>query len=191
LRDQWCYIWGSTRYSSVKVYNLPYKQIQPPQYFLWLWKSRCSNKLRVFAWLLLMDRLHTRNILRRKKLKIEGNNYNCVLCDKGREETAFHLFFSCPFSKICWDTINIGWDSNQNFETMMVTVKQRSSHQFFMDLFRIGAWNIWKQRNGLIFNKMLPSIVAWKRGVCDDLLQAHRFPLGSRASFIALTELVC
>jgi hypothetical protein len=75
---------------------------------------------------------------------------------------------------------------------MMVTAKQRSSHQFFMDLFLIGAWNIWKQRNGLIFNKMLPSIAAWKRGVRDDLLlQAHRSPLDSRDSFIALTELVC
>jgi hypothetical protein len=69
---------------------------------------------------------------------------------------------TCPFSKICWDTINIGWESNQNFETMMVTAKQRSSHQFFMDLFLIGAWNIWKQRNGLIFNKMLPSIARGK-----------------------------
>jgi hypothetical protein len=47
---------------------------------------------------------------------------------------------------------------DQNFETMMITAKQRSSHQFFMDLLLIGAWNIWKQRNGLIFNKMLHSI---------------------------------
>jgi hypothetical protein len=46
-------------------------------------------------------------VLRRKKAKIEGNNYNCVLCSQNREKTAFHLFFSCPFSKACCNHLNI------------------------------------------------------------------------------------
>jgi hypothetical protein len=57
-----------------------------------------------------MNRLNTRNLLKRKKFKIEGNNYNCVLCPSGIEETAFHLFFACPFSQECWRHLNVNWD---------------------------------------------------------------------------------
>jgi hypothetical protein len=39
-----------------------------------------------------MDRLNVRNILRRKKHKLQGNNYNCVLCYENTEETTFHIF---------------------------------------------------------------------------------------------------
>lgn len=45
-----------------------------------------------FAWLLLNDRLNTRNLLsRRKKFLEEG--YCCVLCQNDLEETSEHLFF--------------------------------------------------------------------------------------------------
>jgi hypothetical protein len=53
--DQWHYIWGSHKYTSKSFYNHLYRNIQPPQPFLWIWNSRCTNKLRVFTWLLLMD----------------------------------------------------------------------------------------------------------------------------------------
>jgi len=58
-------------------------------YYIPKWDSKCCNKLRVFTWLLLMDRLNTRNILKRKKQKLEGDNYNCVLCNRNMEETTF------------------------------------------------------------------------------------------------------
>jgi hypothetical protein len=77
--DVWSYLWGNAYYSASKFYHLPYKNVQPPRPFIWIWNSSCSNKIRVFSWLLLMDRLNVRNILRRKKHKLEGNNYNCVL----------------------------------------------------------------------------------------------------------------
>jgi len=58
-----------------------------------------------------MDRLNTRNILKRKKHKLEGNNYNCVLCSNNVEETAFH----CPFSQACWRLLGIHWDFGGDF----------------------------------------------------------------------------
>ena len=109
-KDSWEYIWGSKNYSSSKCYNFPYKNIQPPAPFLWIWNSKFCNKLRVFLWLLLMDRLNTRNILRRKKQKLQGNNYNCVISNSNIEESAFHLFFSCPFSQTCWQHLGTSWN---------------------------------------------------------------------------------
>jgi hypothetical protein len=98
-KDIWSYLWGTASYSASKFYHLPYKNVQPPRPFLWIWNFSCSNKVRVFSWLLLMDRLNGRNILRRKKHKLEGNNYNCVLCPNGREETTFYLFFHALSAK--------------------------------------------------------------------------------------------
>jgi hypothetical protein len=60
-----------------------------------------------------MDRLNVRNILRRKKHQLQGNNYNCVLCYENNEEATFHLFFSCPFSQDCWRHLNINWRFGQ------------------------------------------------------------------------------
>jgi hypothetical protein len=51
----------------------------------------------VFFWLLLKDRLSTRNMLRSKNSKLE--NLNRVLCPGNAEETAQHLFQDCTFAK--------------------------------------------------------------------------------------------
>ncbi|TVU26517.1 hypothetical protein EJB05_29067, partial [Eragrostis curvula] len=44
--DKWLSIWGSDKYFSSTIYNLPYRNMQPPQPFIWIWNSRCCNKLR-------------------------------------------------------------------------------------------------------------------------------------------------
>jgi hypothetical protein len=66
-KDIWHYQWGNS-YTSTKLYHFPYRNFHPPKPFIWiwLWDSKCSNKLRVFVWLLLMDRLNT-SLLKRKK----------------------------------------------------------------------------------------------------------------------------
>jgi hypothetical protein len=161
-KDVWEYIWGGHQYAASKFYNLAYKFVQPPKPFLWIWDSRCSNKLRVFTWLLMMDRLNVRNILRRKKCKLEGNDYSCPLCPQSREETTFHLFFSCPFSVDCWNHLGIIWNSNLGFHQMLEEAKKQCNHMFFMEIFMLGAWLIWKQRNDAIFNRGRPSFQKWK-----------------------------
>jgi hypothetical protein len=67
------------------------------------------------SWLLLMDRLNVRNILRRKKHKVQGNNYNCPSCSAGREETTLHLFFSCNFNMECYNHLGRSWDFSLPF----------------------------------------------------------------------------
>jgi hypothetical protein len=64
-----------------------------------LWKSRCQGKHKVFLWLLLNDRLNTRNLLRRKRFNIPS--VNCVLCSHGMEETIKHFIFECEFAQMC------------------------------------------------------------------------------------------
>ncbi|GJN31828.1 hypothetical protein PR202_gb20275 [Eleusine coracana subsp. coracana] len=137
-----------------------------------------------------MDRLNTRNMLRRRNYKLEESNYNCVLCQQHVEETAFHLFFACPFSQQCWTNISIAWDMNTDFFTMLARAKMAAQHQYFMEIFIIATWQIWKQRNDYIFNRNRPSFHTWKRNFLTEAeLQAHRLPEGKKQAFLALIEL--
>ena len=138
-KDSWSYIWRNNTYSSAKLYHYTLKNVHPPKPFLWIWESRCSNKLKVFTCLLLMDRLNTRNILKRKKFKVQGDNYNCVLCHLQRKETAFHLFFNCPFSQDCWRHLNIQWNYQIDFFTTFQQARDLHGSPFFMEFFIIAA----------------------------------------------------
>jgi hypothetical protein len=74
--DVWTSDWGP--FSASKAYKFIIGHRQVPRVFGWLWKSCCQPKHKVFFWLLLKDRLSTRNILKRKNMHLEP--YNCVLC---------------------------------------------------------------------------------------------------------------
>jgi hypothetical protein len=125
-KDSWEYIWGGGGgHPSVasKFYHLPYKHMHPLKPFIWIWDSKCSNKLKVFSWLLMLDKLNVRNILRRKKFKVEGNDYSCPLYANNHEETTFHHFFLCPFSLNCWHHLGINWDFSLGFHNIMEKAK--------------------------------------------------------------------
>lgn len=49
--------------------------------FTWIWKSKCTMQWKVFLWLLLADRLNTRNMLRRRHYRITDDDYSFLLCN--------------------------------------------------------------------------------------------------------------
>jgi hypothetical protein len=59
----------------------------------------------VFFWILLMDKIPTRDILRRKNMYLDS--YTCDLCILQRLETSAHLFLRCNFAKACWASIGV------------------------------------------------------------------------------------
>lgn len=77
--DIWAYTGGSTEFSLARMYRLIVGHHQPDQAFRWVWKSFYQPKHKVFYWLLMKDRLSTRNILRRKNMHLESYNYE--LCN--------------------------------------------------------------------------------------------------------------
>lgn len=58
-RDLWTYVWGNGIFSSQKIYAMNFMHIQIPNSINWIWKSKCAMKIKVFGWLLLIDRLNT------------------------------------------------------------------------------------------------------------------------------------
>ena len=88
--DVWTYIWGNEFFSSKKAYNVLIRvQYASPQ-FSWIWKSSCQAKHKIFFWLLLHDRLNTRNLLARKKFRLA--TYDCATLQCRQVETSVHLF---------------------------------------------------------------------------------------------------
>lgn len=140
-------------------------------------------KIKVFGWLLFLDRVNTRDLLERKHCAPLNASDICPSCSTNARENREHLFFLCPFSSACWN--KLGWccDTTLQFHQMIQAQLAVVSHQCFMELFLIAAWNIWKERNGLIFQGIQPSVRNWLRNLKDDL-SIHLIRLMDRATVI-------
>jgi hypothetical protein len=90
-KDSWHLIWGQRRFLSSHFYRYQFRELRPSRAILDIWKTKCIPRIMFFAWLLLNDRLNTRNILRRRRKALD-EGYNCVMCHNGDEETAAHFF---------------------------------------------------------------------------------------------------
>jgi hypothetical protein len=87
----------------------------------------------VFTWLLLNDRLNTRNILRRRK-KVLDEGYNCVMCHNSEEETAAHLFFNCPAAASRCFALGIVWEENLSVHQKLLQAQLVFGQPFFIEI---------------------------------------------------------
>ena len=163
------YIWGTGNYASQRFYKLCFWYLLPPMTFKWIWQSKVNLKINVFGWLLLMDRVNTRDLLDRKHCAPLNASLSCSICLINVRETRKHLFFDCAFSKACWTKLGWCWNSSLEFHQMLHNLRSSLPHQAFMDLFLLAAWNIWKERNSIIFQGIQPSISSWKSNLKSDL----------------------
>lgn len=78
--DVWIYACGSDQFTAHRYYTFYFRDVRAHEAFGWIWKSRSTMKIKVFGWLLLTDRLNTRNMLKRRHYNI-GEDHNCILVD--------------------------------------------------------------------------------------------------------------
>lgn len=65
--DIWTPFWGS-KYSSRRFYAHAFSGVDSHPVYKMLWKSSCTPRIKFFAWLILVDRLNTKTMLRRRHL---------------------------------------------------------------------------------------------------------------------------
>ena len=171
--DVWTYERGN-KFSAALYYRFFFKDFEPHPSFKWIWKAKNTFKLKFFCWLLLSDRVNTRDMLRRRHYNI-NSGLSCVLCSNPPVETMEHLFFQCCFSKECWELLGIHWNNNGNHLDWIAQAKQTWNKCMFMEIFMVGAWSIWKERNALIFEGIAPTIASWKLRFKKDFeILVHR-----------------
>jgi hypothetical protein len=184
LHDVWHYSWGSAYYKPKDYYNNYFRDGEAHHAFTHLWKSRCTMKIKVFGWLLFLDRLNTRNMLKRRHFNI-GDNFDCILCGQHVEETVDHMIFTCPFSQSCWAKLHIVWAPFDSRLDLLQTARDSWPNPFFFETFLTSAWSIWKERNKKHFRGVDPSVEAWLTRFKEDFeLLQHRVKAARRAAFV-------
>jgi hypothetical protein len=108
----------------------------------------------VFFWLLLKDRLSTRNILQRKSMTLPC--YDCVLCTANIEETLEHLFLHCPFATACWGLLGLHVPPQEDIFEAIDSFKIQLHTPIFINIVTLLFWGIWISRNDLIFQGLQP-----------------------------------
>jgi hypothetical protein len=75
-------------------------QVAVPYRFLW--KSKLPQKLKVFIWLVVRNKILTKDNL--KKINWHGSS-DCCFC--GGPESIDHLFFKCTIARFVWRVIKV------------------------------------------------------------------------------------
>jgi hypothetical protein len=159
----WSYIWNSNVYSSQKAYFQIIGINDASPIFKWMWKFCVIGKHKFFSWLLLQDRLNTREMLQRKNMELD--DYSCVLCRQNVEESIFHHFFECHFSKWCWRFVKVQWNTSLSPQDMLIKAIQFKKNT---EVITVAVWTIWCHYNAVIFDGAAVSLSHWREAFRDE-----------------------
>lgn len=133
-------------------------------------------KIKAFAWLLLNDRLNTRDMLLRRHWRSPDDDNFCPICPTQTLEVRDHLSFTCVFATRVWNYLQITWQAGLSPKACILAASRSFGQPFFLEVVFTAAWNIWILRNGKIFKHENKSFRAWKRNFIHDItLLSHRF----------------
>jgi hypothetical protein len=121
LTDKRTFVWGNA-YTPSKFYNFLFARLPRDEVLNAIWKSKALPKLKVFSWLLFMDRLNTLDIMKRKHWYVESG-YDCSMCTADTLESSQHLFVRCDFATQCWTFLGIQWTMNGQFCESFIAAK--------------------------------------------------------------------
>jgi hypothetical protein len=69
-----------------------------------------------------------------------------------------------------WFALCIYWDEHSNIHQKIYIAKDEFGQPFFMKIFLIGAWCLWKERNNYMFNSKPPSLTHRRASVKDTVI---------------------
>lgn len=121
-----------------------------------IWKCRAPLKVKLFAWLLVRNRLSTKENLLKKTIVQEAI---CDICNQ-EDETANHMCFSCPFAQAFWTQINVRPQAQDvtQFHRSGPTSQVPALH--WQVFFQLCMWAIWNHRHDVVFRGKSPSLRA-------------------------------
>ena len=124
-----------------------------------VWKPWAPPKCKIFAWLIIQNRVWTADRLAKRGWPNCGR---CKLCNQ-TQESAAHLSFKCRFSTRVWVAIKDwlglhdvdphGWQNFCNVNEWWTEAihKRGQSRKDMTSLAMLVTWEIWKERNARVF----------------------------------------
>jgi hypothetical protein len=117
----------------------------------------------------------------RKKITID------VSCAFITGKKPYYISFSYPYSQNCRRYLNIGWNFSMDFYSMMDVAKDHFFNNFFMEVFMLVVWLIWKERNDFIFNRGIRDIAHRRLGFFPTIPRMSSSKKAHFLSFLSLT----
>ena len=99
--DSWRWRHGKkSDYTSKKFYDFAFQPVVTNPILGWVWKSCCTMSIKMFAWLVIIDRVNTKHMIQRRHWKI-NDGPECVFCPTGTLEDRNHLFSNAISVCVC------------------------------------------------------------------------------------------
>lgn len=154
------------------IYDLRSPPGFPSPNWKFIWDCRTPLKIKLFAWLLVRDRLSTKLNLLKKKIV---QTATCDICST-TDETADHLSFSCPFAISFWQALHIQPIINETKYLSQLKAPATIPTRHFQSFFTLCFWVLWNHRHDVVFRGRPPSIASClQRGISESSLWAETF----------------
>lgn len=142
-------------FSTKSLYNrISCEGVKVPYRFLW--KIKIPHKIKIFLWLIIKNRILSKeNLIKRSWFGVS----DCVFC--GLFESTKHLFFECSVARFIWRLIQIALylPTTPTDVEHLTGVWLRNFDKGYRKSIVVGCgavlWAIWKSRNSICFNKKL------------------------------------
>lgn len=158
--DSITWLWENTgTYSSKSAYKIISQGGKIKWHFSFIWSCKIPPSAKFFTFLLLQNKLSTKDVLRRRGIHL---NRGCVCCQQCPVESALHIFFLCPFAVAVW--YHVSKILSKPLMKIQITVDQIvcSSWEMVRNNGHMGrkewacrficvTWQLWKHRNDIIF----------------------------------------
>lgn len=150
---------SSAKYSA----NSFYKLMQGGGKVTWkhnlIWNCRVPPNVKVFAFLLMRNKLLTHEVMLRRGFQCEPH---CQTCGRCGIESAMHLFFRCSYAREAWSRIadEVGFEImsqgaslSKTWEVSALEARRKGGFKELQwaTFFISACWQIWKSRNGKNF----------------------------------------
>ncbi|GJN35428.1 hypothetical protein PR202_gb24205 [Eleusine coracana subsp. coracana] len=147
------------------------------EYYKFIWENRAPPKVKFFGWLLVQDRIQTRqNLLKKHCIDSES----CELCST-QVESSVHLIARCAFAAGFWRWIGVQIGEEDVSALWRVHVPHSIPAAHSNAFLLLCCWRLWKHRHDVVFRLLPPSSARLFAGCREDAeLWTCRLPHSDR-----------